>query len=575
MINRYKKIIKILDFGFQPIVNIRNGKIFAVEALLRNYKEAGFNSIFSVFDEAYHNGSLYQLDLLLRKKAFEKFKQINIPNLKIFYNLDNRLIYSPDFTYGNTLKILEYLNLNQKQVCFELSERNTLKDPSSITNMVNRYHQEGFDIAIDDFGTGIAGFQLLYYSETNFIKIDRFFIENINNDPKKRLFCSSIINMAHLMGIKVIAEGIETKDEYYTCKEIGADFIQGYFIQKPQLETEKIKESYKKIKELFNEDKRATDLNKIDKDRIIKFPTLNINTSLYDVFVYFRENPKNYLVPIVNDLNELCGVIYEEDLKPFSYSPFGASLAQNKNSKQKLKSLIKEAVSVDINWSIDKVLEIYNLYAHNTKGIFVTKNNKYYGFIDLKNLILLSYKRNLEIASDQNPLTKLPGNKKIEEFLCYCFKNKEKRDFHLVYFDFNNFKPFNDYYGFRRGDRAIVMFADILKKNLNDGFIAHIGGDDFFVGFENKNFETVKKCIKKIIQIYETQIIELYNKEDRKKGYIETEDRFGIKRKFPFLSVSTLLVEITKHTKEKNFDYLLGKLKHLSKKYTKFYISII
>jgi diguanylate cyclase (GGDEF)-like protein len=575
MLNRYKEIIKTLDFAFQPIVNIRNGKIFAVEALLRNYKEAGFNSIFSVFDEAYHNGNLYRLDLHLRKKAFEKFKTINIPNLKIFYNLDNRLIYSPDFTYGNTLKILQYLNLNQKQVCFELSERNTLKDPSSITNMVNRYRQEGFDIAIDDFGTGIAGFQLLYYAETNFIKIDRFFIENINGDPKKRLFCSSIINMAHLMGIKVIAEGIETKDEYFTCKEIGADFIQGYFVQKPQMETEKLKEQYQKIKELFNEEKRKGRLNKIDKDKITKIRALDINSSLYDVFVYFRENPKNFLVPIINEIGELCGVVYEEDLKPFSYSPFGASLAQNKNSKQKLKSLIKDAVSADINWSIDKLLEIYNLYARNTKGIFITKNNKYYGFIDLQNLLLLSYKRNLEIASDQNPLTKLPGNKKIEEFLCYCFKNKDKRDFHIIYFDFNNFKPFNDYYGFRRGDRAIMMFADILRKKLCDGFIAHIGGDDFFVGFENKNFETVKNCIEKITDTFEKQIGELYDKEDRKNGHIEIEDRYGIKRKFPLLSVSFLVLEITSHTDENSFDLSIGKLKQLSKKLSKVYACLI
>ncbi len=574
MLNKYKEIIKKIDFAFQPIVNIKNGKIYAVEALLRNYKKAGYGSIFSLFDEAYHDGMLYQFDLQLRKIAFEKFSKINIPNLKIFYNLDNRLIYSPDFTYGNTLKILDYLNLNKKQVCFELSERNTLKDPSSITGMVNRYHQEGFDIAIDDFGTGIAGFQLLYYTETNFIKIDRFFIENINKDPKKRLFCSSIINMAHLMGIKVIAEDIETKNEYYTCKEIGADFIQGYFVQKPQLDLREIKSTYSEIKELFSADKRKTRINKIDKERIDKIAPLNINSSLYDVFVYFRENPKNILVPIINEIDELCGVIYEEDVKPLSYSPFGASLAQNKNSKQKLKSLIKEAVSVDINWSIDKVLEIYNLYAHNTKGIFVTKNNKYYGFIDLKNLILLSYKRNLEIASDQNPLTKLPGNKKIEEFLEYCFKHKKNRDFYVVYFDFNNFKPFNDHYGFRMGDRAIMIFADILRKKICDGFSAHIGGDDFFIGFENKDFEEIYKKTVSICNLFEDQVKELYDKNDRKKGFIETEDRFGIIRKFPLLNVSSLIIEITKNSKETNFNMEIGKLKSISKKISPLSVSI-
>ncbi len=186
MLNKkWQDILNKLDFAFQPIVNVKTGKLYAVEALLRNVKKAGlYHSIFSLFDDAYHDGVLYQLDLELRYIAFSKFALISIPNIQLFYNLDNRLAYVIDFSHGNTLKILDQLNLDKKQICFELSERGTMQDPSAITNMVNRYKQEGFDIAIDDFGTGIAGFQLLYYAEANFIKIDRFFIDNIHKDSK-------------------------------------------------------------------------------------------------------------------------------------------------------------------------------------------------------------------------------------------------------------------------------------------------------------------------------------------------------------------------------------------------------
>lgn len=233
MLNKkWNTIVSKIDFAFQPIVNVKSGKIYAVEALLRNHHEAGgFYSIFNLFDEAYHDGVLYQLDLELRHIAIKKFSTINIVNLKLFYNLDNRLMYMPDISTGNTSLILENYDLDKKSICFELSERGTFQDPTAITTMVNRYKQEGYDIAIDDFGTGIAGLQLLYYADTNFIKIDRFFIQNIQNDSKKRLFCSSIINMAHIMGMRVIAEGIETKEEYFTCKDIGVDLLQGYLIQ--------------------------------------------------------------------------------------------------------------------------------------------------------------------------------------------------------------------------------------------------------------------------------------------------------------------------------------------------------
>ncbi len=115
---------------------------------------------------------------------------------------------------------------------------------------------------------------------------------------------------------------------------------------------------------------------------------------------------------------------------------------------------------------------------NDAKGIFVSKDSIYYGFISLNNLLLLSYKRNLEIAENQNPLTKLPGNSQIDEFIYSVFDKKLQAQ--IVYFDFNDFKPFNDTYGFRLGDRAILMFSEILQKHLSrESFIAHIGGDDF------------------------------------------------------------------------------------------------
>jgi len=566
--DKWKDILTRLDFAFQPIVNVKSGKLYAVEALLRNVKEAGwYHSIFALFDDAYRDGVLYQLDLVLREMAFSKFAEINIPNIQLFYNLDNRLIYMPDVSYGDTSEILKKLNLERKQICFELSERGTMQDPSSITNMVNKYKQEGFDIAIDDFGTGIAGFQLLYHADSNFIKIDRFFIDNIHKDAKKRLFCSSIVNMAHIMGIKVIAEGVETKEEYFTCKDIGADLIQGYLIQKPTSDISEIKMTYNDTKAFNKKDKRKSKSNIIDKIKIDKIPSLNIGTNLNELFKFFKKYPTNSFAPIVDSIGQLSGVIYEEDIKQFSYSAYAISLAKNDKSNEKLKKYIKEVVPVEITWGVDKVLESYNMHASNKKGIFVTQNNKYYGFINLQNLLSLSYNRNLEIASDQNPLTKLSGNQKIEEFLSNSFQNKDENSFQIVYFDFNDFKPFNDAYGFRQGDRAILMFADILKKELDyDDFIAHIGGDDFFVGFKNKDFSLVYNLVAKIQQQFCSNTKDLYSKKDKEHNYIQTKDRFGIERKFKLLGVASAVVEITKKTNKDNFDLALGTIKKESKK---------
>ena len=121
---KYKKIISTVDFAFQPIVNSFNGEVFAYEALLRNYRECGFESIFDVFDAAYEAKMLYKFELALRRKAIEKFTQISDYTSKsLFYNIDNRVLEMPDYSPGKTSGILNQFGLRKSSFYFELSER--------------------------------------------------------------------------------------------------------------------------------------------------------------------------------------------------------------------------------------------------------------------------------------------------------------------------------------------------------------------------------------------------------------------------------------------------------------------
>lgn len=204
----------------------------------------------------------------------------------------------------------------------------------------------------------------------------------------------------------------------------------------------------------------------------------------------------------------------------------------------------------------------------DSKGIFVTNANKYQGFINVNSLLSLSHKRNLEIAKNQNPLSKLPGNNQIEEFIHKSFKLiKDDNTFHMLYFDFNDFKPFNDTYGFRQGDRAILIFTEILQKYLPlNSFIAHVGGDDFFVGFSCLKYEEVYEYALKIQKEFKLSVKNLYEKKDIENGYITCYDRFNVQRKFELLTVSCAIIEISLNSKKKNFDYILGIIKKKFKK---------
>ncbi|MFY4789860.1 GGDEF domain-containing protein [Aliarcobacter butzleri] len=563
----WTEIIEKLDYAFQPIIYSHSGKIYAVEALLRNVNEIpGLMSIDDLFDLAFNDDYLYELDLQLREKAISKFAKIKQSNLKLFYNLDNRIIYNKNYSQGNTAKILKKYNLNKDSICFELSEKGTAIEQNALSTMLQRYKESGYKIAIDDFGIGVSGLKLLYFSEAHIIKLDRFFITNIDQDSKKKLFCSSIIEMAHIMGMQVIAEGIETAKEFYTCKDIGADFIQGYLVQKPTTNIDKIEKIYNNICSLISEDKRAGQNNFIDEKFIENILPLNVNTSLYDLFLHFKENTKSHFVPITDEFGNFLGIIYESDIKKISYSQYGLSLAQNRTFSSTLLKYIKPALSVEISWGIDKILEIYNLNSNNSLGIFITSSDKYIGFINLNSLLTLSYKRNIEIATNQNPLTKLPGNNQIEKFIDKSFKKNQKDITHIIYFDFNDFKPFNDIYGFRQGDRAILIFSELLQKRYSkDSFIAHIGGDDFFVGLKNKDKEDVFELTSNVQDEFRNSAKNIYSKEDKKNGFIISKDRFNEKRRFELLSVSAAIIEINSKSDISNFDNTLNIVKKASK----------
>ena len=564
---KWNEIIAKLDYAFQPIIYSHTGKIYAVEALVRGVQNIdGLNSIDDLFDKAFNDDFLYELDLQLREKAISKFSNIEIENLKIFYNLDNRIIYNKKYTQGNTAKILDKYKLDKNRICFELSEKGTAIEQNALSSMIQKYKESGYSIAIDDFGVGVSGLKLLYFSEAHVIKLDRFFITNIDQDSKKKLFCSSIIEMAHIMGMQVIAEGIETAKEFYTCKDIGADFIQGYLVQYPTLDINEIKNIYPNIVSLINDDKRANGNASIDSEFIESIIALDINTSLYNLFVHFKEDTKNNFVPIVDDFENFLGIIYESDIKKISYSQYGLSLAQNMTYSSSLIKYIKPALSVEISWGIDKILEMYNLKSKDSLGIFITQSGKYKGFINLNSLLTLSYKRNIEIATNQNPLTKLPGNNQIEKYIEKTLKKNQKNITHIIYFDFNDFKPFNDIYGFRQGDRAILIFSELLQKRYpKDAFIAHIGGDDFFVGLKDHKYQDILNLTQEVQKEFKSTAENIYKKTDKENGFILSKDRFNMERRFDLLSVSAAIIEINSKSNISNFDNTLNILKKASK----------
>jgi EAL domain-containing protein (putative c-di-GMP-specific phosphodiesterase class I)/GGDEF domain-containing protein len=575
-VNGWKEAVDVMGYVFQPIVNIHTGVCIGHEALLRNFKNAGFATIQEVFDIAYKEQILFKLDLLLREKAVEKFSTIeNYQKIKLFFNLDNRVLLMPDYSPGNTSEILKRYNLYPDMICFEISERHEFNCFPDARTILNMYKRQTYKIALDDFGTGYSGLQLLYHSEPDFIKIDRFFIAGIETDSKKKLFVAKVLNLAHILGIIVIAEGVETEEEFYFCKEIGCDYLQGYFVQKPTTDIRELKNKYEKIVLLNNHERRDKTLDRLllhDRMEYLKPLHLynrekNYFTDMSYVFETFRQHKNNTFFPVINGHQEPIGLIRERELKEYVYSKYGKDLLLNKAFGKTLMDFIVRCPVSDINTKIEKILEYFAM-DENSEGILLTENGKYIGFLSARSLLRVINEKNITLARDQNPLTKLSGNTMINEFIEAALEDISS-NYVISYFDFNNFKPFNDRYGFRQGDRAILLFADILKKasSMSKFFIGHVGGDDFFAGFKvgEKEISQIHGKIKYIIDKFRDDALSLHDQQDRANGYILSTDREGNEKRFPLLTVSAAILNIPAEERNMSLEEIGVLLAHLKK----------
>ncbi len=539
--------LSCLDYAFQPVVNIHTGVCYGYEALLRNYEAAGMASIHDFFDRAHDDNVLHPVDLELRNMAIAKFAQLPWKDhVKLFFNLDNRVLQSATYRPGNTLNTLMSSSLSVDSVCFEISERHELQDHEACTRVLNVYRDQGFKIAVDDCGAGFSGFKLLYYTRPEFIKIDRFFIQDIPTDINKRIFVSSIVNLAHVMGSIVIAEGVETQKEYYSCRNIGCDLIQGYLIQHPVTDINQLKSTYTHIYEFSREEQRreqSGDKKLIDTEMEYIAPVLN-TSNVFDVFEKFKSQSHHSFFPVVNGNQEPLGIISEKSFKHYSFSRFGSQLLLNPGIGKNLGRFITRYPVTDIHTPVEKILEIYT-QNESIEGIIIVDNLKYKGFLSARSLLKVLNEKNIAIARDQNPLSRLPGNALIYKYVSDALQCLEVQ-YYFIYFDFDNFKPYNDTYGFRQGDRVILLFSEILKNRTQDSlrFGGHIGGDDFFMGIQGMEPDKVFSKVRKMCQRFQRDVESFYDSEAIQNGCIKARDRDGREASFPLLTVSAVILEI-------------------------------
>lgn len=226
---------KAIITHFQPIFSVAKHQLIGLEALSRGYcaQTGKLIAPLSLFEQAKDKEARLQLDRLCRRKAVQAFvTAAPAESPLLFINLDVVVIDSGVVGSNKLLHEIQKHKLSPASVVIEITESPSL-DVHALTAFIERYRSYGFLIALDDVGSSCSNLDRMLHLRPDIIKIDRALLQQIHEDTYKQALFSALTNCARQIGALVVAEGVETEAEAVTALRLGADFLQGYYLQRP------------------------------------------------------------------------------------------------------------------------------------------------------------------------------------------------------------------------------------------------------------------------------------------------------------------------------------------------------
>lgn len=216
---------------FQPIYTAE-GHLYACECLLRGLERDGRTVISPavLYAAAAAGDLLFHLDRFARMLAIRNGAGLGT---RLFINFTPTAIYNPAFCLRSTVEAVRAAGLPPSLVVFEVVESHRVDDVTHLVRILDTYRAAGFAVALDDFGQGAATLALLDRVRPDYIKLDMELIRGIDHDPYRATIVARTIAMARDLGIRTLAEGIETEGELRAVREAGVDLVQGFLLGRP------------------------------------------------------------------------------------------------------------------------------------------------------------------------------------------------------------------------------------------------------------------------------------------------------------------------------------------------------
>ena len=532
---------------FQPIVILGDATIHAHEALIRGPRGSALHTPDALLRAAAHECLGFEFEYACLATILRHWGLMKAPG-RLFVNVSAAVLTQLVTSKGvdALLKPVGDLGILSRMLVLEITEHERVDDMDALAQVVAQVRSAGVSLALDDFGDGRSSLRLWSQLKPEVVKIDKYFTKSISQHGDKLKTIQALLQIADIFGTALVAEGVETKEDLRVLRDLGISYGQGYFLGHPNVEPVQYLglDARRILAErqivVFPELSRAKPSSQLRNIAVVQAPTVKVSTSNDALAACFAKQPDLHAVAVLDDrehpvglinrarfMNEYSKLYYREVLGP-------KPCIVHANLQPRL---------IERDHSVDELVGILTSedQRYLSDGFIVTENGRYIGLGTGDQLVRSVTETRIEAARHANPLTFLPGNIPISQHMDRLIKKKVR--FVACYADLNNFKPFNDYYGYWRGDEMIRLVARLALEQCDSqrDFLGHVGGDDFMLLFQSLDWQA--RC-ERLVQAFNTQAIGLFDAAAQQAGGIEAEDRHGLLRFFSFTTVSVGAVVI-------------------------------
>lgn len=527
---------------YQPVIEFGQGKVIGWEAFSRGPQGSFFEPPQTLFQLAAELGCTFELEALCRDRALQGLGAIG-PRQKLFLNNFSDDVSAPGFSAGQLLEIIAPYGLTPQNVVLEFAERQGFRDMNLFFKAIENFRNEGFSIAIDDVGSGDSSLHNLTQTRPDYIKIDLSLIDGIDSNPYHRSMVETLVYLAGKLNASIIAVGIETDTELSSLVSMGVDGGQGKLIGPPAQSASN--QSVIIPAKTHYTPTSSTGWHTFSPVRELVRPTCSVSprTTVKEVKAMLADQPPQTSVAVVNGSRPV-GLLMQYNMDRHLSTQFGMSLYYHREVGRIMDAA---PLVIDVETSVEEAAKAA-MSREGTKvydDIMVTEKGRLLGAVSVQGMLDKLAEMQVELAKGANPLSGLPGNVVIEHEIEK--RVKKRLACGMIYVDLDNFKVYNDVFGFDRGDKIILLTARILTRAVAEmgapsDFVGHVGGDDFIILAEP---DSVQAICDKVIELFAAEVPSLYRNADIQRGYIVGKGRDGQVGKYPLVSLSLAVLDCT------------------------------